>query len=28
VKNGKHGDSLSRGQGEYRKRMLEWLARL
>jgi fermentation-respiration switch protein FrsA (DUF1100 family) len=28
VKNGRHGDSLSRQQGEYRNRMLEWLARL
>lgn len=28
VKNGRHGDSLSREEGEYRKRMLEWLARL
>jgi len=28
VKNGRHGDALSRDGGAYRKRMLDWLARL
>lgn len=28
VKNGRHGDSLSREDGAYRKRMLEWLTQL
>ena len=28
VENGRHGDSLSRENGAYRKRMLEWLEQL